>query len=341
MKPIQPAPLGIVLANLGTPDAPTPGAVRRYLRQFLSDRRVIEVPPLIWKIILNLFILPFRPKRVARLYAAIWAEQGDSPMRLILRRQAEALERGLADQLPTRVLVRPAMSYGSPSIAAVLDELRADGVEQILVLPMFPQYSATSSAPVYDAVQRWTASRRNLPTLTILKDYFAHPGYIASLTASIREFRAVHGESDKLLFSFHGIPQAYQDKGDPYPRRCRCTAAQVAQQLGLRDDQWAVAFQSRFGRQEWAKPYTDALLTEWAHSGVGSVQIVSPAFSADCLETLEELAIQNRELFLHEGGKAYAYIPALNDREDHIRMLADLVMPHLRAFWQTANPDIG
>ncbi|PTQ89347.1 ferrochelatase [Agitococcus lubricus] len=327
--------LGVVLANLGTPDEPTPQAVRRYLRQFLSDRRVIEIPPLLWQIILNLFILPFRPKRVAKLYASIWQHQGDSPMRHILKQQVSALEQALAGSLPARISVKAAMSYGNPSIASALNALRQEGVDHIVVLPLFPQFSATSSAPVYDAVQRWSSQQRNLPTLTILKDYFAHPAYITALANSIRRYREQHGSAEKLLMSFHGIPQPYADKGDPYPRRCRCTAAQVAQALGLTEDQWAISFQSRFGKQEWVKPYTDVLLSEWAKQGVQSVQIVSPAFSADCLETLEELAEENKAHFLHEGGKEYAYIPALNDNPEHVALLKALVLPHLQAFWQT------
>jgi ferrochelatase len=289
----------------------------------------------VWKIILNLFILPFRPKRVAALYASIWDKAGDSPMRRILREQAAAVQQQLDREFPAAVRVAAAMTYGNPSLPSVLDQLRGEGIEQIVILPLFPQYSATSTAPVYDAVQRWTAVQRNLPSLTIIKDYFAHPGYIAALVASIREYRERHGAADKLLFSFHGIPQPYADKGDPYPKRCRCTAAHVAQQLGLNEDQWAISFQSRFGKQEWVKPYTDVLLEDWAKSGVGSVQVVSPAFSADCLETLEELAIENQELFLHAGGRSYAYIPGLNTRDDHITMMVDLVKPSLQAFRQT------
>ena len=332
MKSNSPPPLGVVLVNLGTPDAPTPQAVRRYLRQFLSDRRVIEIPPILWKIILNLFILPFRPKRVAKLYASIW--QNDSPMRAILLEQAKGLQGLIAGYLPTQTKVRAAMTYGNPSVDSVLTQLRAEGVEHIVVLPLFPQFSATSSAPVYDAVQRWTATQRNLPSISIIKDYFAHPSYINGMVASIRDFRAKHGSAQKLLMSFHGIPQPYADKGDPYPKRCRCTAAQIAKALGLKEDEWAISFQSRFGKQEWVKPYTDKLLEQWAQSGVESVQIVSPAFSADCLETLEELAEENKETFLQAGGKHYAYIPALNTRPDHIQLMAELVTPHLKAYWQ-------
>ncbi len=333
MLPQKTAPLGVVLVNLGTPDAPTPVAVRRYLRQFLSDRRVIEIPPILWQLILNLFILPFRPKRVAKLYASIW--QGDSPMRAILQQQVSLLQQQLEGYLPTEIKVRAAMTYGNPSVDSVLSQLKAEGVEHIVVLPLFPQFSATSSAPVYDAVQRWTAVQRNLVNLSIIKDYFAHPSYIAAMAQSIKDFRAVHGSAQKLLMSFHGIPQPYADKGDPYPKRCRCTAAQIAQALGLKEDEWAISFQSRFGKQEWVKPYTDKLLEQWAQAGVESVQIVSPAFSADCLETLEELAEENKHTFLAAGGKHYAYIPALNSRPDHIKLMADLVTPHLHAFCQT------
>jgi ferrochelatase len=333
MLPQKTAPLGVVLVNLGTPDAPTPVAVRRYLRQFLSDRRVIEIPPILWQLILNVFILPFRPKRVAKLYASIW--QGDSPMRAILQQQVSLLQQQLEGYLPTEIKVRAAMTYGNPSVDSVLSQLKAEGVEHIVVLPLFPQFSATSSAPVYDAVQRWTAVQRNLVNLSIIKDYFAHPSYIAAMAQSIKDFRAVHGSAQKLLMSFHGIPQPYADKGDPYPKRCRCTAAQIAQALGLKEDEWAISFQSRFGKQEWVKPYTDKLLEQWAQAGVESVQIVSPAFSADCLETLEELAEENKHTFLAAGGKHYAYIPALNSRPDHIKLMADLVTPHLHAFWQT------
>ncbi|MBK6758255.1 MAG: ferrochelatase [Moraxellaceae bacterium] len=325
-------PLGVVLVNLGTPDAPTAPAVRRFLKQFLSDTRVIEIPPILWQIILNLFILPFRPKRVAKLYASIW--QNDSPMREILVQQASLLQQQLNDFLPTEILVRPAMTYGNPSINAVFTQLRNEGVEHIVVLPLFPQFSATSSAPVYDAVQRWSATQRNLPHITMIKDYFAHPSYIAAMAQSIKDFRATHGTAQKLLMSFHGIPQPYADKGDPYPQRCHCTAAQIAQVLGLKEDEWAISFQSRFGKQEWVKPYTDVLLEQWAKAGVESVQIVSPAFSADCLETLEELAEENKHTFLAAGGKQYDYIPALNSRPDHIQLMQELVAPHLQAFWQ-------
>ncbi|WP_169392122.1 MULTISPECIES: ferrochelatase [Psychrobacter] len=326
MKPALPPKIAVILVNLGTPDEPTAPAVRRYLRQFLSDPRVIEIPQFVWAIILNLFVLPSRPKRVAEAYASIW--DGDSPMRNILNEQVKLLEPKLASvAAPFRVSVHAAMSYGNPAVPAVMDKLRAEGVDHFVVLPLFPQYSATSSGAAFDAVNKWALAQRNIPNLTIVKDYFAHPLYIKALADSIRRFQAKHGKPEKLMFSFHGIPQPYAEKGDPYPKRCRCTAAQVARELGLGEDEWIISFQSRFGKQEWVKPYTDVVLDDWAKSGVASVQVVSPAFSADCLETLEELAIENRDNFINAGGKDYHYIPALNIDDAHIDLMAALAAP--------------
>jgi len=331
MKPKLPPRIAVLLINLGTPDAPTAPAVRRYLRQFLSDPRVIEIPRFLWAIILNLFVLPSRPKRVAEAYASIW--DGDSPMRNILNAQAEQLEPRLASaNAPFRVTVNPAMSYGNPGLPDVMDKLRSEGVDHFVLLPVFPQYSATSSGAVYDAINKWALKQRNLPNYTIVKDYFAHPLYIKALADSIRRFQAKHGKPEKLMFSFHGIPQPYADKGDPYPSRCKCTAAQVAQELGLSADEWIISFQSRFGKQEWVKPYTDVVLDDWAKSGVKSVQIISPAFSADCLETLEELAIENRDNFIEAGGEEYHYIPALNMDEAHIDLLEAMSAPLVKGW---------
>ncbi|WP_350561537.1 ferrochelatase [Psychrobacter sp. CAL346-MNA-CIBAN-0220] len=336
MKPDLPPRIAVLLINLGTPDEPTAPAVRRYLRQFLSDPRVIEIPKFLWAIILNLFVLPNRPKRVAKAYASIW--DGDSPMRNILNKQVEMLQPRLAERAePFRVSVHAAMSYGNPGLPDVMDKLRAEGVDHFVMLPVFPQYSATSTGAVYDAITKWTLKQRNLPNITIVKDYFAHPLYIKALADSIRRFQVEHGKPDKLMFSFHGIPQPYMDKGDPYPRRCKCTAAQVAHELGLNEDEWIISFQSRFGKQEWVKPYTDVILDEWAKSGVGSVQILSPAFSADCLETLEELAIENRENFINAGGKEYHYIPALNADEAHIDLLEAMSAPLVQGWAGTLD----
>ncbi|MGM8885495.1 ferrochelatase [Psychrobacter sp. 1U2] len=331
MKPKLPPRIAVLLINLGTPDAPTAPAVRRYLRQFLSDPRVIEIPRFLWAIILNLFVLPSRPKRVAEAYASIW--DGDSPMRNILNGQVEQLEPRLAAaNKPFRITVHSAMSYGNPGLPDVMDKLRGEGVDHFVLLPVFPQYSATSSGAVYDAINKWALKQRNLPNYTIVKDYFAHPLYIKALADSIRRFQAKHGKPEKLMFSFHGIPQPYADKGDPYPKRCKCTAAQVAQELGLREDEWIISFQSRFGKQEWVKPYTDVVLDDWAKSGVKSVQIISPAFSADCLETLEELAIENRDNFIEAGGQEYHYIPALNMDEAHIDLLEAMSAPLVKGW---------
>ena len=336
MKPELPPRIAVLLINLGTPDEATAPAVRRYLKQFLSDPRVIEIPQFLWAIILNLFVLPSRPKRVAEAYASIW--DGDSPMRNILNTQVEKLQQRLDGQAaPFRVSVHAAMSYGNPGLPDVMDKLRSEGVDHFVMLPVFPQYSATSTGAVYDAITKWSLKQRNLPNMTIVKDYFAHPLYIKALADGIRRFQAEHGKPEKLMFSFHGIPQPYADKGDPYPKRCKCTAAQVAHELGLKEDEWIISFQSRFGKQEWVKPYTDVVLEEWGKSGVRSVQILSPAFSADCLETLEELAIENRETFLNAGGQEYHYIPALNIDEAHIDLFAALSAPLVQGWAGTLN----
>lgn len=322
----------VILANLGTPDAATVPAVRAFLKEFLSDSRVIEIPKLLWQIILRAFILPFRPKRVAHAYASVWGE--DSPMREIMFQQVEWLKPRLEAAYPEFELnIVPAMSYGNPGLKALLKELPPQ--EHLLVLPLFPQYSATSTAPQYDQLAEWVMQQRNLPGLTIIRDYYQHPLYIQALAESVQQYWAEHGRAEKLLMSFHGIPQPYADKGDPYPERCHVTANKVAQALNLTDGDWAISFQSRFGKQEWVKPYTDALLTEWAQQGVKSVQVLSPAFSADCLETLEELAIQNAELFQSQGGQSYAYIPALNTQPLHLQLFEQLLSAHLTALQQT------
>ena len=332
--PAEKAKISVILANLGTPDAPTAPAVRKFLQQFLSDQRVIEIPKPLWQIILRLFILRFRPKRVAHAYASVWAE--DSPMREILLAQVAQVRETLLAQYPEFELnVVPAMTYGQPGMDSVLDKLSKTPQDHIILLPLFPQYSATSTAPLYDLLSQWMQKQRNLPGISIVRDYYQHPLYIQSLAQSVQEYWAANGQAEKLLMSFHGIPQPYADKGDPYADRCRKTAQLLAQALNLRDDQWAISFQSRFGKQEWVKPYTDQLLQDWAEQGVKSVQIMSPAFSADCLETLEELAIQNAELFLSHGGEHYAYIPALNAREDHLQLLLSLLQANLDGLKQT------
>ncbi|MEN8321371.1 ferrochelatase [Acinetobacter junii] len=324
----------VILANLGTPDEATAPAVRRFLKQFLSDTRVIEIPKFIWCVILHAFVLPFRPKRVAQAYASVWST--DSPMREIVLKQTQLIKQRLLDENHQFDLtVVPAMTYGQPSIYAVFEQLEKVPQEHVILLPLFPQYSATSTAPLYDAFARWIPNQRHLPGITMIKDYYQHPLFIQALVDSVLAYQEQHGKPEKLLMSFHGIPQPYADKGDPYADRCRMTAKLVAEALHLNEDEWAISFQSRFGKQEWVKPYTDVLLEQWGQAGVRSVQVLSPAFSADCLETLEELAVENKETFQHAGGGEYAYIPALNTDQAHIDLLASLVQANLDALTHT------
>ena len=331
----QPKPkVTVIVANLGTPDAPTVPAVRQFLKEFLSDQRVIEIPSLLWKVILHAFVLPFRPKRVSEAYASVWTS--DSPMRGILFKQVELIQTKLIENNQDFELnIVPAMTYGNPSIHAALDKISLNPQDHLILFPLFPQYSATSSAPLYDAVSKWVLTQRNLPGLSIIRDYYQHPVFIEAVAQSVLDYQKVHGQAEKLLMSFHGIPQPYADKGDPYADRCRITAQKVAEKLVLNEQQWAISFQSRFGKQEWVKPYTDQILKDWAEQGVKSVQVLSPAFSADCLETLEELAVENRELFLGQGGETYAYIPALNANLDHIEMLSSFIQAQLDALKTT------
>jgi len=333
--PATPKPkVTVILANLGTPDEATAPAVRRFLKQFLSDTRVIEIPKFIWWVILHAFVLPFRPKRVAQAYASVWST--DSPMREIVLKQTQLIKQRLLDENHQFDLtVVPAMTYGQPSIYAVFEQLEKVPQEHVILLPLFPQYSATSTAPLYDAFARWIPNQRHLPGITMIKDYYQHPLFIQALVDSVLAYQEQHGKPEKLLMSFHGIPQPYADKGDPYADRCRMTAKLVAEALHLNEDEWAISFQSRFGKQEWVKPYTDVLLEQWGQAGVRSVQVLSPAFSADCLETLEELAVENKETFQHAGGGEYAYIPALNIDQAHIDLLASLVQANLDALTHT------
>lgn len=320
----------VILANLGTPDAATAPAVRQFLKEFLSDTRVIEIPKVLWQIILRMFILPSRPKRVAEAYASVW--WNDSPMREIMMDQVKYIKEVIPQKYPNLELnIVPAMTYGNPGMRPLLDDLNGSDTDHILLFPLYPQYSATSTAPQFDMLSKWSLKQRNIPGISMIRDYYQHPLYIKALAESVRRYRAEHGSSDKLLMSFHGIPQPFADKGDPYPERCRKTAKLVAEELNLSDDQWAISFQSRFGLQEWVRPYTDELLAEWGKTGVKSVQIMSPAFSADCLETLEELAVENAENFKQAGGESYAYIPALNTDEMHLQLFETLLDAHLGA----------
>lgn len=320
------ADIAVVLVNLGTPEAPTAPAVRRYLREFLSDRRVVEAPRLLWWFILNAIILVFRPRRVARLYASIWTKDG-SPLRSGTEALAARLQVALADD--PRLRVHVAMTYGRPALADLLWKLEADGVNRVLVLPLYPQYSASTTGAVVDIVARYLLRTRRAPDLRIVRDYCDDPGYLDALADSVRAFRETHGDAGRLLFSFHGIPRSYADKGDPYPDCCEATRRGVMARLGSTEQACTLAFQSRFGRQEWLRPYTDETLAGWPAQGVKSVQVICPGFPVDCLETLEEIAEQNREAFLAAGGERYEYIPALNDSEGHVRFMAGLVRRHV------------
>ncbi|HXG29927.1 MAG TPA: ferrochelatase [Nevskiales bacterium] len=325
---------GILLVNLGTPAAPTAGAIRAFLREFLHDRRVVELTRWLWCPILYLFILPFRPRRLVHAYRAIWTAEG-SPLLAISRRQAAALEAAVG------VPVQLGMRYGQPSIAQGLRALRAAGAARVLVLPLYPQYSATTTASVFDAVADALRRERALPELRFVMDYHDDPGYIAALADSVRRHWAAHGRGDKLLLSFHGIPQQYARAGDPYHGRCHITARLLARALDLKPDDWTLGFQSRVGRAPWLQPYTDHQIEDLAEAGIKTLDVIAPGFSADCLETLEEIRLRYAELFRAKGGGALRYIPALNDDEAHIRALAALARRHLRDGCDAAGGDAG
>lgn len=319
-------PFGVLMVNLGTPEAPTPKAVKAYLKEFLSDIRVVDAPRFIWWFILRA-ILIIRPKPVARAYKSIWTDEG-SPLLVISKRQAKALEECLRNDFNQAIPVELAMTYGQPSIESASQNLRQKGSQRILILPMYPQYSSSTTAAIYDKLSVLLKQCPHLPEMRWIRDYHDHDLYISALANSIKNQWAVNGQSEKLLMSFHGVPERYTLKGDPYEHQCRNTAQLLATKLQLKEDQWACCFQSRFGREEWVKPYTDHTLKSWAQNGIKSVDIISPAFSADCLETLEELQVENREIFIEAGGEQYNYIPALNDGEDNIKLLSQLVQQH-------------
>jgi ferrochelatase len=314
------------MVNLGTPDEPTAPALRRYLRQFLSDPRVIEVPKPIWWFILNGIILPFRAPKSAKAYASVWTEEG-SPLLTQNRRLADRLDKSLKEKLP-RVDVMLAMSYGKPSIDQAIDRLRAENIQRLLVLPMYPQYSATTTGSVFDAVTRSLQRLRWVPELRFINDYCNEPGWLDAISNSIKRYREQHGSAEQLVFSFHGIPKRNLQAGDPYYCQCQASARQIVDRLGLPDGSWTTTFQSRLGKAEWLKPYTDKTLQTMARNGTKHVQVICPGFSIDCLETLEEIKEENREEFIEAGGERLDYIPCLNDSEDHVRLLTALCKKH-------------
>ena len=320
-------PLGVLVANLGTPDAPTAAAVRRYLAEFLADARVVELPRPLWWLILHAFVLPLRPRRSARLYAKVWGPDG-SPLLAGSRAIADGLAPRLRERVGSDVHVALGMRYGRPALAAALGELAARGCARVLVLPLFPQYSSTTTGSVFDAVAAELSAWRRVPELRTVATYHAEPAYIAALAASLRESWAA-GPPDRLLLSFHGLPQRYVAAGDHYRDECLATAGLLRAALDWPQERLVISFQSRFGREPWIEPATDATLLRLAREGVGRVDVACPGFAADCLETLEEIAITNRERFLAAGGKEMRYIPALGARPDHLAALAALAARHL------------
>jgi ferrochelatase len=331
------AAIAILLINLGTPAAPTPRAVRAYLSEFLSDPRVIEIPRAIWKPILHAVILNTRPRRSAARYAAIWRPEG-SPLALYTARQAKLLQGLLGEQLRVPLVVAHAMRYGEPSIASVLAKLRTARCDRLLLLPLYPQYAAATTATAIDRVCATLGQMRNIPELRIVKHFHDHPAFIRALGDLVREYWRENGRPDRLVMSFHGLPQYTLDRGDPYHCECQKTARLLADELELPDGVWQIAFQSRFGRAQWLKPYTSTVLAELGRKGVARVDVVCPGFVSDCLETLEEIAIEGKGTFLAAGGKAFHAIPCLNDRPGWIEALATIAREHLGA-WPSTRLD--
>ncbi len=321
--------IGVLLTNLGTPDEPTPQALRRYLAEFLWDQRVVDLPRPLWWLILHGIILRTRPARSARLYREIWSEQG-SPLLSISLTQQCMLQEQLERAAPGRYHVALGMRYGNPSIESALSELQQMGIESVIALPLYPQNSCSTTASTLDAISDALKKRRDVPHLDFIAGYHAHPAYIKALANSVREHRDGRDAAEKLLISFHGTPLRYREEGDPYYEQCLETVQLLAQELGLKPEQWQISFQSRFGREEWLQPYTDETLQQLAEQGVKSIEVICPGFSADCLETLEEIAGENREIFSKAGGEAFYYIPALNGRDDHVAMMATLIESRTR-----------
>ncbi|MBS0339633.1 MAG: ferrochelatase [Proteobacteria bacterium] len=322
----------ILWCNLGSPDAPTAGAVRSYLAQFLADPRVVEIPRLLWWPILHGIILRTRPAKSAAKYASIWTEDG-SPLKVWTARQAQMLRSRLVEAGHT-VLVHDAMRYGRPAIGAQLDALKAEGVERVLVLPAYPQYSGTTTASVIDAVNSWSRDVRRLPELRFVNSYHDDPAYIEALSRSVQRHWRQHGQGEMLLMSFHGVPERTSLLGDPYAAQCQETARLLAESLRLPASQYRVSFQSRFGKAKWLEPSTDATLRGFGAQGLARVDVMCPGFTGDCLETLEEIAMEGRDAFLQSGGKAFHYIPCLNGDADWIEALASIAHRHL-AGWPT------
>lgn len=330
--PDNPA-IGVLLVNLGTPEAPTASAVRRYLAQFLHDWRVVDVSRWLWCLVLHGIILPLRSRRVADNYAAIWGEHG-SPLMAFSRTLSQRLDAALDGHA-----VQLAMSYGEPSLRSALRAMAERGIRRVLVLPLYPQYSATTTGAVFDALAQELMGWRDLPELHFVRDYHRDPAWVQAIADSIRAHWQAQGRADCLLFSFHGIPQRFADAGDPYPQQCRASAEAIAHALGLAGGDWALTFQSRFGREPWLQPYTDVSLREWAAAGLASVDVVCPGFAVDCLETLEEIAVENRHAFIAAGGQRLHYVAALNASDGHVAALRSVIARHSAGWTGTATHD--
>lgn len=333
--------IGVLLVNLGTPDAPTKQALRKYLKEFLSDPRVVEpaFPRWIWWLVLNGIILNVRPKRSAEAYATVWDSVGEgSPLLAISKQQQQAVAEALRETHP-QVVTALAMRYGNPSISHGLQQLRLQQIEQLLVLPLYPQYSATTTASVFDAVTSELQSWRHVPEMRFINHYHDHPDYIQALANSVKSHWQSHGQPDQLLMSFHGIPKRYLLNGDMYHCECLKTGRLLAEALELSTEQYQVTFQSIFGREEWLKPYTMDTLKSLPQAGHQHVQVICPGFAADCLETLEEIQVENKGYFIDAGGQEFSYIPALNSDPTHIDLLSDLIKTHTQTWVDTATRD--
>ncbi|RJX71645.1 ferrochelatase [Vibrio sinensis] len=309
---------GVLLVNLGTPDEPTSPAIKRFLSQFLHDHRVVDMSRWLWCPLLHGVILPIRAPKVAKLYQTVWMDEG-SPLMVYSQRQASKLQDAL------NVPVELSMTYGNPSLLSGVEKLMAQGVEDIIVLPLYPQYSGTTTAAVFDGLSKAFKALNSIPGIRLIRDYHDHPLYIKALAGSVRRSWEKNGRGDYLLCSYHGIPKRLADNGDIYPQHCEQTTRLLQQELGLDDSQIGMAYQSRFGREEWLKPYTDKTLEALPNKGVKNIDIMAPAFSVDCLETLEEISEQCQELFEEKGGQKFTYIPCLNDDPAHIEMMQSLV----------------
>jgi protoporphyrin/coproporphyrin ferrochelatase len=332
----QPSCPGILLVNLGSPQAPTAPAVRRYLRQFLSDPRVVELPRALWLPLLYGVVLTTRPRRSARRYAAIWTAEG-SPLAVHTARQAVMLRGYLGSRTRARSEIEWAMRYGTPSIRQGLDALRARGCDRVLVLPLYPQFAGSTTASVIDAVHAATNAMRSAPALRFVQHFHHHPGYIAALAQSARDYWMQTGRPDVLVMSFHGVPQYTVERGDPYHEQCRETARLLAHALALPAERHRIAFQSRFGRAKWLQPYTADVLAELGRNRTGRVDVVCPGFVSDCLETLEEIALEGKSTFLHAGGQAFHFIPCLNERDDWIKALTDIAVENLEGWMESRD----